>query len=236
MTMKFELKPTTTRLVLVEGEDDKEFFSRLLTHIKSKPESPLLVSTYEILTYGGRDSLAGFLYQLAQQLRVFQRLTDIGIVRDSDFNTNALESIRSSLETANRQLGREMYSIPNEVLARSSVQPYIMPLTIPLNSDGTLERLLVSALQSDTVMNCVDEYISCVSVTQHADIAENRLDKNKLRVFVAGKAVNKNVATNEDTKRNLLRNIYSMTWLPPDFWDHPTFNDAKTFLHQLLAN
>ncbi len=234
MTIKFELE-RTTRLVLVEGEDDREFFSRLLTHIESNSESPQLVSTYEILTYEGRDKLAGFLYQLAQQ-RVFHGLTDIGIVRDSDFNTDALESIRSSLRTANRQLGREVYSIPNKVLTRSSVQPYIMPLTIPINSDGTLERLLVNALQSDAVMNCVDKYISCVSVTQHADIAENRLDKNKLRVFVAGKAVNKNAATNEDTKRNHLRNIFSMTWLPPSFWHHPAFDDAKEFLTQLLEN
>ena len=234
MTFRIEFE-RTTRLVLVEGEDDKEFFSRLLVHIKSKPESPKLVSTYEVLTYDGREKLAGFLYQLAQQ-PAFQKLTDIGVVRDSDFNTDAFESICSSLATANRQLGRELYSIPNEVLVRSSAQPYIMPFTIPLYSDGTLERLLVSALQSDTVMACVDEYISCVELTQHADIATNRLDKNKLRVFVAGKAVDKNEATNEDTKRNLLRNIYSMSWLPADFWENNAFDDAKAFLKQLLAD
>lgn len=233
MTIKIEFE-RTTRLVLVEGKDDKEFFTRLMTHLESNPETPQMVYTYEIMTYGGRDNLAGFLYQLAQQ-RAFHKLTDIGIVRDSDFNTDALESIRSSLATANRQLGSAMYSIPSKVLDRSSVQPYITPLTIPLNSDGTLERLLVSALQSDTVMKCVDEYISCVTVTQNADIAENRLDKNILRVFVAGKAVDKNAATNEDTKRNLLRNIYSMTWLPAEFWENLAFDDAKAFLLQLLA-
>ena len=224
-----------TRLLLVEGPDDIEFFKRLIAYMNSDMASQLLFSDYAITCYRGKDNLANYLYQLSQDPS-FDVLTHLGIVRDSDFNTDAFQSICSALTSANKGAGNEMFSIPPNILEWSTGKPYTLPLTIPLVDDGSLERLLVIALQGDGLFQCVDEYFECVDTTQNANMVDNRMDKNRLRVFIAGKEVDRNQATNEDAKRNLLRNIYSMTWLPTAFWDHPAFDDAKTFLTQLLAD
>ncbi len=224
-----------TRLLLVEGPDDVEFFTRLIAFMNTDRASRLSFTDYEITHYGGKTNLANYLYQLCQDPS-FDQLTHVGVVRDADFNTNAFQSICSALATANREAGAARFSTPPNVLQWSPKEPYILPLTIPLTGDGSLERLLVMALRDDGLFQCVDDYFICVEKTQNADIADNRMDKNRLRVFVAGKEVDRNQATNEDAKRNLLRNIYSMTWLPNDFWENDSFNDAKTFLTQLLAD
>ena len=228
------IPPDKTRLILVEGADDVEFFRRLIGIWEADPSLPLLVSDFAIMPFEGKDRLASFLYQLTQDSR-FARLTHIGIVRDADYDTDAFASIVSAIQRVNRESKMTVLSPPPSMLQPSSTLPFVLPLTIPLFGDGSLESILADALRSDAVMSCVDQYFSCIESIDSASVAVNRLDKNRLRVFIAGKEVDRTQASHDDAKRNLLRNIYSMSWLPQDFWDHPAFDDARAFLRQLLS-
>ena len=83
------------------------------------------------------------------------------------------------------------------------------------------------------MMRCVNEYFECLR-NSDLDIRQARTSKARLRTFIAGKNCTE-ATTGTDTDRDFLSDVFHMTWLPVQFWDHPTFNDAKTFLRQLLA-
>lgn len=224
-----------TRLILVEGKDDIEFFKRLVSHLQSTGTPLPNYSNCEILGFGGKDKLANFLFQLIND-PAFDKVTHIGIVRDFDFDTDAFSSIRSALRTANREAGKNALPIPQAILLPTSEQPCVAALTIPLEREGALETMLLEVISGDSLMNCVDEFFSCIETNPNASVAKRRLDKQRLHVFISGKKVDESQSTPDDVKRNLLRNIYSMTWLPEDFWENDGFNEAKTFLRQLVAD
>lgn len=46
-----------TRLLLVEGPDDKQFFKRLLKHMQSKREIPFDLTCLKIRKFGGKNKL-----------------------------------------------------------------------------------------------------------------------------------------------------------------------------------
>ena len=108
---------------------------------------------------------------------------------------------------------------------------------MPLKADGTLESVVLSALDDDLILPCVNSYFKCIEdADPNADFSHSRLPKSKLAVLIAGKSADRNKANVPDVKRRLLHNVYGMNWLPADFWDHPAFDDAKAFLTQLLAD
>jgi len=215
-----------TRLLLVEGRDDKEFFIQLGAHLGFDDTTPI-----HILEYGGRDGLALRLFQLTQ-LQAFASVSVIGVVRDADYKTDALQSIQDAIRTCNRNGPIEL-SIPQSALEPTRGQPAMSALLLPSTGrEGMLEDMVLDALSDDPVFACVDEFFECL---QRSDIsvAKHRLPKAKARVFISGKnaAVS---AAGDDINRQYLSDIYRMSWWKPELWDHPAFNDAKAFLAQLL--
>jgi len=222
-----------TRLLLVEGKDDIEFFERLAMYLQSLGTSLSNYTKCEFTQYGGKSKLSGYLFQIVNHPR-FSQLTHIGIVRDFDFNTDALSSIISAISTANMESGKNALPIPQTILRPTAERPFVTALPIPLDREGALETILLEVFGADPIMSCVDEYFRCIEKSPNACVLEQRLDKQRLHVFIAGKKVDRTQSTQDDVKRNMLRNIYSMTWLPDDFWEHTIFDDAKAFLAQLL--
>lgn len=222
------IPPGKTRILLVEGRDDKEFFIQLGAHLGFDDATPI-----HILEYGGRDGLAHRLHLLTQD-QAFPTVSVIGVVRDADYKTDALQSIQDAIRTCNRNGPIEL-SIPQSALEPTSGQPAISALLLPaIGREGMLEDMVLDALNDDPVFGCADEFFECL---QRSDIpvAKHRLPKAKVRVFISGKnaAVS---AVGDDINRQYFSDIYRMSWWQPEFWDHPAFNNAKTFLHQLLAD
>lgn len=224
-----------TRLLLVEGRDDRMFFDKLATQLEGKAQQVLDQHSFEILPFGGVHKLVNSLELLARDPR-YDQITHIGIVRDSDYNTDAFASVCSAIRRFNNQPPTTNMPVPIQILIPTQTTPHVSVLTMPLDSDGTLESVVLEALRDDMIMTCVEDYFTCIQNTEtNVDFAKNRLPKSKLAVFIAGKSADRNMATVPDVKRRLLHNIYSMTWLPDDFWNHPAFDAAKAFLKQLLA-
>ncbi len=94
--MKLRLPNGKTRLLLVEGKEDKQFFIKLGAQLTSTDDWPLHIAQYE-----GKSKLADFLIA-STRLPHFSQLASVGIVRDADFNTNAFQSVQSALEESMR--------------------------------------------------------------------------------------------------------------------------------------
>ena len=215
------------RLLLVEGADDKEFFRKLAEHLDISDQIYLV-------NYKGKDNLKNYLIAILQDEH-FANRKYIGIVQDSDYNTNAFDSVISALKKANRNSSKDKFSRPPKALVPSTELPYVSVLPVPLDSEGSLEDLVLVALQADPIMPCVDDYFACLT-KGGVQIAPNRASKSKLNVFITGKIADREQATRRDARRRFLREAVAMSWWRPELWEHESFNDAKAFLQWLAAD
>lgn len=240
-----------SRLLLVEGPDDQQFFERLVQYMQSKHELPSDLSTLKIRAYGGKRKLAAYLFELLQQAN-FDEVERICVVRDVDYNETETERERGAplrtLDSVNTAI-RNSYSESSRNLEPPVLTDFMMPsgskpslslLVLPNsdgNGEGSLETMLLSALAGDSMMDCVDKYFECAKEKHpESEVARNREDKNRLSVFLAGKLVLRDLARSKDATRELPRFMYNMKWWDDSIFDDAQFNDAKTFLHQLLAS
>ena len=225
--MTIKIPADKPRLLLVEGADDKEFFRKLAEHLGIRDQIYLV-------EYQGKSNLVNYLTAILQDGH-FANRRHIGIVQDSDYNTNAFDSVISALNTANENSSKDKFSRPPEALVPSTELPYVSVLPVPLDAEGSLEDLVLTALQADPIMPCVNDYFACLTKIG-LQIAPNRASKSKLNVFIAGKIADREQATRRDTNRKFLREAVAMNWWIPELWAHESFNDAKAFLRQLAAD
>ena len=215
------------RLLLVEGADDKEFFRKLAEHLGIRDRIYLVECE-------GKSNLVKYLIMILQDGH-FAKRRHIGIVQDSDYNTNAFDSVISALKKANRNSSKDKFSIPSKPLVPSTELPYVSILPVPLDSEGSLEDLVLATLQADPIMPCVDDYFACLT-KGGVQIAPNRASKSKLNVFITGKIADREQITRSDARRKFLREAVAMTWWRPELWEHESFNDAKAFLQWIAAD
>ena len=239
------------RLLLVEGPDDVEFFRRLASRVPKDGSELVDDSRWRIRKFGGKSKLSNFLYELLQSPN-YDYLERIGIVRDVDFNTSdaerntgapirALQSVNSAIDNAYRNSSIDSAApvLPG-IRSPSDSRPTFSLLTLPgsnASAEGSLETILLGALADDPMMCCVDKYFKCVK-ENHPDsqVARNREDKNRLNVLLSGKLVLRDLARSKDATRELPRYMYNMKWWDDNTFDDAAFDDAKTFLRQLLAD
>lgn len=215
-----------TRLLLVEGKEDQEFFIQLGTHLKIIDNWPL-----RIVQYGGASSLKERIRTLARP-DTMEQIERIGIVRDADFNTNALRSVQDAIRHSNERNTLQL-DIPQRVMEATEGSPSINVLTLPsAGREGMLEDLLMDVLSSDPVTACVDEYFDCLS-RKGLDILQHKRSRARLRAFVTGKNASDG-AEGDDSEKLYLSDVFRMSWWKDGFWDHTTFSEAIEFLTQLL--
>ncbi len=217
----------TSRLLLVEGKEDKEFFIQLGSHLKFPEGIPW------ILPYEGKNNLAGFLYQLIQNSN-FKQVSQIGIVRDADYETDAFQSVRTAIKNANANSPR-LLPVPKNVIEPSEGSPKVSALILPSEKrDGMLEDLVLDALNDDPITLCVNDFFTCLK-NRKVEIVQERLSKARVRVFITGKNVDRQAAVSGDTDKLRLSDIYKMSWWRgAAFWKHESFDEAKAFLRQLV--
>lgn len=214
-----------SRLLLLEGSDDIDFVYGLLGELN-------LRQTIYLHQVGGKDNFEKALIALIMSAE-FEDLQHLGIIRDADYNTDAFESIRSAIANANQQHSRRDYPIPtnaDEVVTNDdlTISIHILP---GANVEGMLEDLVFNVLSEDVVINCVEDFFHCLQ-DQSIELRDNVLPKAKIRVFMAGKAVDKS-GKGDDKKYWELANITHASWWKDEYWDHPAFDKIKAFLRQL---
>jgi len=227
-----------TRLLMVEGRADMEFFRQLGFHLKFTKDTPLHIMEYE-----GKDNLKDFL-SLVQSEAEFNYVTHTGVVRDADFTGGAFQSVQSALTSANHENpDRKQFPIPTSALTFVSgnnlqIGVFIMPDT---QSDGMLESLLLRVLQHDAAMTCVEEYFACI---ENADIKPKpeplpkammrvymaALYQGKIRTYIEGKNIDFESPA-DDRNKSYLSDIYKMSWWT---WEHEAFSPIKVFVLKLV--
>ncbi len=216
-----------TRLLLVEGKEDQEFFIQLGAHLNLVDAWPL-----RIVQYGGVSNLGERVRTLARP-DLMEQVYRIGIVRDADFNTDALRSVQSAIQNANRQNEFQL-NIPQAVMEFTNGAPSLGVLILPsAEREGMIEDLIMGVFHQDPVSSCVDRYFKCLR-EENIGISQERLPKARLRTFITGKNIGSE-SEGEDSDRQYLSDVFHMTWWRDEFWDDPVFDEAKTFLTQLLA-
>ena len=160
------------KLLLVEGRDDAELFSALLTHLG-------LTTEIEIRQYLGKTEFRNYVGVLTR-VRGFRDVTSIGIIRDADDNASgAFESIKNSLIYGG-------LPSPNEPLSPSTGFPttaiVIMP---PGEAEGELEDLLLSSVNTDVAIPCVEGYFNCLGPLRLN--LPRKLSKARLHTFLASR-------------------------------------------------
>ena len=218
-----------TKLLLVEGKEDEQFFIQLGTHLGIIKNWPLHINQL-----GGVSGLEDYLVAVTR-VGSFPKLAAIGIVRDSDFNTNALRSVQSAIRNANDAESPIKLPVPDDVMKWSGGRPSVGVMIMPsAQREGMLEDLVMDAFQEDPVTACVDLYFQCLR-ENGGSVLQNKLSKARLRTFVTGKNVSEE-ADGDDTKKLFLSDVFAMSWwLDNNMWDHPAFDEAKDFLYQILA-
>ena len=150
-----------TRLLLVEGDDDQVFFDQFVNHLADSTDAQLQVEDLAIIQYEGRDKLTRRLREL-KKADNFEHITHLGIVRDSDFNTDALRSVQDRIKTVDKE-GPPNIDIPDHPIVPTIGDLKVSVLIVPsVSQEGALETILLQAVAKDPMMRCVDKYIECV--------------------------------------------------------------------------
>ena len=225
--MNIRIPEGKSRLMVVEGKEDQEFFIQLATHLEVIDDWPLQIEQLD-----GKGNFREFLLALTRHPR-FGKLTKVGIVRDADFGTNSFQSVRDTIRSANEVSPRQL-SVPERVLELAQGTPKTGVLILPSGErEGMIEDLIIDVFDEDPVTKCVDKYVECLR-TEGQPISQARLPKARLRTFITGKNISED-AEGDDSDRQYLSDVFHMSWWKPEFWNNPAFSDAKAFLRQLLA-
>ena len=193
------------KLLLVEGQDDRRFFSAFIRHLS--------ISDMQVEVYGGTANFGNFLALLVANPQ-FDNVTSLGIVRDADSSRqSAFDSVAGSLRRAN-------LPVPGGAMRPAVAHGIrVSALIIPPGSEtGELENLCLSALgNDDPVLDCADRYLDCVT---DAGIRLPDRTKSRLHAYLA--------AGNEPGRR-LGEAADAGVWN----WTSPAFAQVADFLRSL---
>ncbi len=206
-------KVSQPRVLLVEGNDDRHFFQRLIERRQS--------SNIQVIEYGGTDLLGNFLANTLAVDPTFSELVKVvGVVRDADGDyQSAFDSVQGSLRRARLPVPNAPMTIAIGSLDGADIQiaVYIMPDN---GSSGDLESLCLEAVRDSPATPCVDRYFDCLQLIGHVPRQES---KARLRAFLAA---------NRDDPTLLTGNALAAGVIP---WDSPAFGDVHKFLDMLDA-
>jgi len=192
-------------ILVVEGKEDQLFFAALAAHLG--------VSDIQILPIGGKTRLRENLKALALAPR-FATVRFLGIIRDADADpTAAFQSVRDALKAAS-------LPAPAAPMQTASGPPATAVMILPdSHSSGTLEDLVLKAVESDPAMRCVEGYFDCL--VRECSLTPSSTAEAKVAVYLASKK--------EAGKR--LGEAAQAGYIP---WDSAAFDQAKRFLMELL--
>jgi len=197
-----------TRLLLVEGQDEVNFFKALTKHLD--------ITNIQIFDLAGNRRLGTGLRTLTV-LPNFDTVTKIGIVRDADDNPKStFQSIRDTI--ANSPLVS-----PNKPLEPSDGFPSVSVMIMPdAESSGMLEDLCLQAVAEDEMFDCVAQLFDCIEANQNLSLPRN-ISKAKMQAFLS-------------TQDRYIGSVGLAAFRHIWSWEHPVFNEVIDFLHNLTSD
>jgi len=192
------------KLLIGEGKEEVDFFTAFLTHLN--------ITNVQVEQYGGKQGLPSYLRTLVVRPG-YLNVVSLGITRDADNSAqSAFQSVCSSLNRASLPVPSQ----PGEIVGDT---PQVSVLILPDGqNEGMLEDLCLTAIETDPVLQCVDEYFDCVYRTSGRK--PNNMAKARVHTWLASQL--------EPDKR--LGEAAKAGYWP---WDSPGFDSLKQFLQAL---
>lgn len=199
------LKLQKSKLLLVEGRDEEEFFGGLLRHLE--------IDDIQVIPVGGNDQFGGRLQGLIKDPD-FADIVSMGIARDADDDPKAtLQSIGDALKQAS-------LPVPERAMtkAKHNGSPDVIIMILPSADErGALEDICLAAAKEDSASMCVERYLTCLKERNVAGPKQKWLNKARVRVFLSSKE-----------EPTLSLGIAAQRGYWP--FDHKAFDGVKKFL------
>ena len=169
--------PSATKIesrvqLLVEGNDQRNFFDGLVEHLSFKG--------IQIQNFGGVTELRGFLGAFVNMPGFHETVDSVGIVRDAETSAEgAFQSVQSSLLNAK-------LPVPHRPEERAGTDPMVTAMILPsADRDGMLETLLCETFAGTPVDRCIDDFFACAAALPGTSI--ERRSKARAHAFLATK-------------------------------------------------
>lgn len=208
------------RLLLVEGDGDREFFKCLLSNIG--------IDNIQVAYFGGKDSLTsknGFIDALAVALlsRANVDIKVVGIILDADSSqvNSRIDKVNTFVDKINlhkiKNISFDKITKCGEFTkTKTKIGTFIMP---DCQNQGMLETLCIRSLDTESISNCIDNYISCIeSILGQLE----KIDKRKVQIYIAAK-------TKDCEEKNIGHAVNSGMF---DL-NHKVFDEIKGFLKKM---
>jgi hypothetical protein len=159
------------KVILTEGDDDKQFLEQLCDYLKliDKPQIVISKGTPQILSYIG----------VLKKTTGFSRIKKLAIIRDAD------DDLQAAFESIRNALTRTELPPPNSPGEFTDTSPQIGVFIFPNNADGgTIESLCLSTVEKDPAFRCVKSFTDCV---ESLNERPKNLAKSQALVFLATK-------------------------------------------------
>jgi hypothetical protein len=192
------------KLLIGEGKEEVDFFTAFLSHLN--------ISNIQVEQYGGKQGLSRYLQTLVVRPGDLD-IVSLGITRDADNSAqSAFQSVCSSLNSASLPIPSKPGEIAGDI-------PQVSVMILPDGqTSGMLENLCLTAVETDPVLQCVDEYLECVYKTSGRK--PNNMAKARVHAWLSSQI--------EPDKR--LGEAAKAGYLP---WNSPGFDSLKQFLQAL---
>ena len=158
-------------LLLVEGDDEKEFFGALLREMK--------MTGIQVQDFRGKNNLSNFLETLRDQHGFAQRVVSLGIVRDAD------DSPEGAFQSVGTALRNNKFPQPSKPETPEGNNPRVAVLILPdAETSGMLETICLRSVADDPVMQCIGEYFNCIRKVSQLP---GNMDKAMVQAFLASR-------------------------------------------------
>ncbi len=173
---RFSIKITETKLLLVEGKDEEFFFK---TFLKKKE-----ICNIQIISSGGKDKFKNK-FPAIKNTPGFDEVTSLAVIHDADTNAQgAFQSICSVLKNNSVDYPKQISSFTTSNSLRVGV--FIIP---DGGNQGKLESLCLSTVESDSIIECIDSFMSCIKQQSQLDINRYKepkdIHKARCRAFLS---------------------------------------------------
>lgn len=218
MTLSQQNGTITTRLLLVEGNDDLRFFRALSRSIGT--------DDVVVDTYNGKRNLGN---DLSDRVRspAFQAVSSLGIVRDADDSSQAaFDSVTGSL----RRVNLPTPDAPAMQIEQDGLRVSVLILP-PGAEQGELENVCLSSIEGAPDLQCVESYFNCLSKIEPS-ISANQIAKARVHSYLAIGPVH----TTDDgsiTRRRPALRLGEAAEAGVWDWNSPSFVQLVAFLHNL---
>jgi hypothetical protein len=163
---------TSDKLLLVEGEDERNFFTALCTHLGLKG--------MQIIPYKGKPNLPNVFVAVLNTPN-FDQVSAYAIIRDADVSQqSALESIKDLLQKHGQICPQKHAEIASAGSLKVGV--FIMPGNSA--TSGMLEDLCLQTVAGHEAMPCVESFMDCLKAPGATFHPQNP-SKAKVQAFLA---------------------------------------------------